>query len=102
MHATWSKRKREGTKRQEKKRKKELLELSKRRGKRKRKIKFKKKLSLLDQLRATGSRLSIKAKAKGLALKEHDKIIKQISSRVPIPIMSHTFIQNVPSCLDRI
>ena len=33
---------------------------------------------------------------------KHDKMTKSVSSRILIPVISHTFIQNVSSCFDRI
>ena len=37
-----------------------------------------------------------------ISYQEHDEMIKQISSWVPIPIMSCTFVKNVSSWFDRI
>ena len=37
-----------------------------------------------------------------ISTQKHDEVTEQISSRVPIPIMSHTFMKYVSSCLDRV
>jgi len=42
--------------------------------------------------------LSIKA----VGTQKHDKMTKSVSSRVSIPVMSRTFVQNMSSCFDGI
>ena len=44
----------------------------------------------------------IESKSFGVSTQKHDKVTERISSRIPIPIMSHTFMKNVPSCLNRV
>ena len=37
-----------------------------------------------------------------ISTQKHDEVAEQISSRVPVPIVSCTFMKDMPSCLDRI
>ena len=51
-----------------------------------------------------GNWKEIVSKSKGfrISIQKHDKVAEQISFRVPVPIVSHTFIKNMPSCLNRV
>jgi len=33
---------------------------------------------------------------------EHDKVVQQISSRVPVPVKSSALVKNMPSSLNRV
>ena len=37
-----------------------------------------------------------------IGYQKHDKVTEQISSWVPVPIVTSTFMKDVPSCLNRI
>ena len=44
----------------------------------------------------------IESESFGVSTQKHDEVTERISSRVPIPIVSCTFMKNVLSCLNRV
>jgi len=82
----------------------ELIEETERKEKRRNKRKLEKK-----ELRVTPRSTQVdwgnivnKSESSRVSTQKHDKMTKSISSRVPIPVMSHIFMQNVSPCFDRI
>ena len=51
-----------------------------------------------------GDRVDIVYESKSfwISTQKHDEVTEQISSRVPVPIVSRTFMKYVSSCLDRV
>ena len=80
----------------------ELIEETERKEKKRSKRKFDKLRVVPRSTWVDWGNIVNKSKSSRVGIQKHDEMTKSVSSRIPIPIMSRIFVQNVSSCFNRI